>query len=93
MGENNLEKRILVRMIEQLEIEDVDVDTYDYDAPIFASDEEDVPGLGLDSIDALELAVILHEEFGLKVEVKDMENLRTVQSVADYVRKEGADEH
>lgn len=91
MSEKSLEKRILTRMIDQLNIDDVDITDYDYKTPIFAEDEEDIAGLGLDSIDALELAVALHEEFGIKVEIKDIKELRTVKDIADFVRKEGTD--
>lgn len=87
-----LEKRILEKMVKQLELDDVDVNTFDYDAPIFLADEEDVPGLGLDSVDALELVVAIHEEFGIKVPVEDMTKLRTVRDIGAYVREKGADE-
>ena len=92
MAEKVLERRILEMMIRQLNLEDVDVEEYDYSAPIFMADEEDVPGLGLDSVDALELVVCIHEEFGLKVPSEDISKLRTVKAVADYVRENGADE-
>lgn len=92
MAEKALEKRILTKMIEQLELEDIDVESFDYSAPIFLVDEEDIPGLGLDSVDALELVVTIHEEFGLKVAVEEMTKLRTVEDIAEYIRKKGADE-
>lgn len=92
MEEKTLEKRILEKMIEQLELEDIVTEDYNYDAPIFMADEEDIPGLGLDSIDALELVVAIHEEFGLKVPVEDMTKLRTVNCIAEYIREKGADE-
>lgn len=92
MEEKTLEKRILEKMVQQLELEDVETEDYNYEVPIFLADEEDVPGLGLDSVDALELVVAIHEEFGLKVPVEDMTKLRTVQAIADYVREKGADE-
>lgn len=92
MAENTLEKRILEQMILRLDLEDVETEGYDYQAPIFFADEEDIPGLGLDSVDALELVVAIHEEFGLKVPVEDMTKLRTVSAIADYVREKGVDE-
>lgn len=92
MSEYVLEKRILQKMIEQLDLEEIDEDGFDYSAPIFLADEEDVPGLGLDSVDALELVVAIHEEFGIKVPMEDMAGLRTVEAIAAYVREKGADE-
>ena len=90
MAENTLEKRILEKMVAHLDLDDVDVEEFDFDTPIFLADEEDVPGLGLDSVDALELIVAIHEEFGIKVMMEDMNKLRTIHAIADYVReKEG----
>ena len=89
MSEMCLEQKILEKMIEHLDIEDIDVETFDYTIPIFASeDDEEERELELDSIDAMELVVILYDEFGVKVEVADMEKLQTIQAIADYVRAE-----
>lgn len=93
MSEICLEQKILEKMVEHLDIEDIDVETFDYSMPIFASEEDDVEGLNLDSIDAMELVVILYDEFGLKVELQDMEKLQTIQAIADYVRKECKNEN
>lgn len=64
-------KRILV---EELSLEGVTPEQIDDDAPLFGE------GLGLDSLDAVELVVIVQKHFG--VEIKDMEEARTAfQSV------------
>ncbi len=71
-------KRLLV---EQLSLEDV--------APADITDDGELfgDGLGLDSLDAVEIVVLLQRNFGL--EVKDMEQsreiFRTVNSLAEYV--------
>ncbi|MBL7889892.1 MAG: acyl carrier protein [Bacteroidia bacterium] len=48
-------------IIEQLNLEDVKKEDIDNDAPLFGD------GLGLDSIDALELIVLLEKNYGIKV--------------------------
>jgi acyl carrier protein len=53
------------RLIEGLHLEDVSPADINPDAPLFAG------GLGLDSIDALELAVIVERQYGVKI--SDME--------------------
>jgi acyl carrier protein len=49
-------------------------------------------GLGLDSLDAVELVMLLQKHF--KVEIKDMEEARrafaSIQTLADYLRAQGA---
>jgi acyl carrier protein len=51
------------------------------DEPLFAG------GLGLDSIDALEIVVMLESEFGIKVknESAAREHFRSIATLADYV--------
>jgi acyl carrier protein len=46
-------------IIDVLQLEDVTPDDIDADAPLF------VDGLGLDSIDALELGVAIHKRYGV----------------------------
>jgi acyl carrier protein len=48
-------------IIEQLNLEDLKKEDIDADAPLFGA------GLGLDSIDALELIVLLEKNHGIKV--------------------------
>jgi acyl carrier protein len=48
-------------IIEQLNLEDIKKEDIDNDAPLFGE------GLGLDSIDALELIVLLEKNHGIKV--------------------------
>ena len=56
------------RIIETLRLEDISPDQIDTDAPIFGT------GLGLDSIDALELIVMLENCYGIVI--KDIEEGR-----------------
>lgn len=41
--------------------------------------------LGADSLDVVELAMALEEEFGMEVSDDDLENIRTVKDVIDYI--------
>src|SRR5258707_3741255 len=51
-------------------------------APIFSSEDG---GLGLDSIDALDLAVGLFEEFQVEIGQKDMHIFANVDTIAGFV--------
>jgi len=50
------------KLIEGLNLEDITVDELENDMALFGDD-----GLGLDSVDAIELTLILEKEFGVKV--------------------------
>ena len=42
-------------------------------------------GLGLDSVDALEVLIAVESEFGIRVEDSDMQEMRSVNSIVDLV--------
>jgi acyl carrier protein len=63
-------------IVEALMLEDVRPAEIEDDAPLFGE------GLGLDSIDALELAIAIDKRFGVKIEAEDERNRETFRSVA-----------
>lgn len=71
------------QIIEVLNLEDMTVDDIDTDAPLFGE------GLGLDSIDALELIVLMEREYGIKLTnpAEGKAIFKSVASIADYVSK------
>ena len=68
-------------------LEDVNPDDIETEAPLF------VEGLGLDSIDALELALAIFQEFGVKTsqgDERNRERFYSVKTLADFIRSEQA---
>lgn len=85
MSEQTIEDRLKHLIIDTLMLEDVTADEIETDAPLFGE------GLGLDSIDALELALAIHKEFGVRTEEDDERNrdiFYSVKSLAEFVRSE-----
>lgn len=74
----NVLNRIKTVIIERLNL-NVDVNFVDDDSPLFGM------GLGLDSIDALELVVGIEEEFDISIENEDLQVFLSVNTIADYV--------
>jgi acyl carrier protein len=79
---HELTHEIKAFIIETLNLEDVTPADIDDDAPLFGE------GLGLDSIDSLELGVGLHKRYGFKI-VEDTDDTRkifaSVRTLAEYV--------
>jgi acyl carrier protein len=77
----NLIQDLKVQIIEQLNLAEVKPEDIDASAPLFGE------GLGLDSIDALELIVLLEKQYGIKIkEPKDAKNIfQSVQTLAEYI--------
>jgi acyl carrier protein len=74
-----LEAELKELIVESLALEDIAPAEIETDAPLF------VEGLGLDSIDALELAMALEERFGVKIGEDPEVNQRIFASVATLV--------
>lgn len=86
MGDD-LKLRIKELIIESLMLDDISPDDIVDDEPLF------VEGLGLDSIDALELAMAIHKEFGVKTSAEDERNREyfySINSLADFIQRETA---
>lgn len=79
---DELKQEIKELIISSLELEDVKPENIKDDAPIFGT------GLGLDSIDALELGVAIKKKFGVKLsaENEDSKNhFASVNALAEFI--------
>ncbi|PRC95159.1 phosphopantetheine-binding protein [Solimicrobium silvestre] len=70
-----LELEVKNLIIEVLQLEDISAADIDSDAPLF------VEGLGLDSIDALELGVALQKRYGITLSADSEDTRRHFASV------------
>ena len=76
-------QKLKEEIIEVLNLEDVKPEDIDNDAPLFGE------GLGLDSIDALELIVLMEKNYGIKLQdpAKGKEIFKSINVMADYIQK------
>jgi len=81
---DNLKEELKKQIIEQLNLEDIQVSDIADDALLF-NDQ----GLGLDSIDALEMIVLLEKYYGIQVTNPEegKEAFLSINSMADYIIK------
>ena len=70
-----LEQEVKELIIEALQLEDMSAADIDTDAPLF------VEGLGLDSIDALELGVALQKKYGISLSADSADTRRHFASI------------
>ncbi|MBQ9584431.1 MAG: acyl carrier protein [Muribaculaceae bacterium] len=80
---DNLQDILKQQIIDALNLEEIETADIDNDAPLFGE------GLGLDSIDALELIVLLERNYGIKIKdpAVGKEIFKSVNVLADYVSK------
>lgn len=74
------------QIIEQLNLEDLSPEDIDPDAPLFDSE------IGLDSIDALEIIVLLERQYGVKISSQEegKKVFHSVRSIAEYITEKQA---
>jgi len=76
------QKELAELMIEALNLEDMSADEIQPDEPLFGD------GLGLDSIDALELALAIAQKYGVQLKSEDeatREAFASLASLSDFI--------
>ncbi|HVE06088.1 MAG TPA: phosphopantetheine-binding protein [Paraburkholderia sp.] len=80
---DSLKLEIKQLLIDALDLEDLTPADIDDDAPLFATD-----GVGLDSIDALEIGIVLRRHYQLTIAANDestREHFRSINTLAALV--------
>lgn len=83
MTDEQMDQEIKALIVETLMLEEQEPDEIETSAPLFGD------GLGLDSIDALELALAIHKKFGVKTSADDPKNREyfySVESLREFVK-------
>ena len=86
-SEQSLELEIKQLIVSALDLEDISPEDIPTDGRLF------VEGLGLDSIDALELGIAMQQRYGIELDAEDestREHFASVASLAALVRAQGA---
>ena len=80
----NIQQELKQVIIEDLSLEDVSLEDIQDDDPLFGDE-----GLGLDSLDAVELVVVIQKRFG--IQIKDMavgrEVFQSFNTLAKYIQE------
>ena len=80
---DGLERELAQAIVESLDLPDIDVAGLGADTPLYGE------GLGLDSIDILEVALVVSKRYGFELRSDDPDNeniFRTLGSLAQHVR-------
>ena len=86
-AQTDAERELASLMVESLNLEGVDPAGIDPDAPLFNT------GLGLDSIDALELSLAISKTYGFQLRSDNEDNrsiFGSLRSLSDYVQQHRA---
>lgn len=76
-----LTDKLKKEIVDYLNLEDINPENIDDHEPLFGN------GVGLDSIDALELIVLLEKNYGIRIENAEegQKVFRSISSMAEYI--------
>ncbi len=70
--------RIAEIIIDELKLEDITAETFDANLDL-------VDEVGIDSMDLATIALVLRDEYGIRIDEDDYPKLTTVQIIAEYI--------
>lgn len=76
-------EQLKVQLLDQLNLTDVQPESVGFDDPLFGDE-----GLGLDSIDSLEIVVLLDKNYGIKTSNPDQLNghMESLRTLAEFIQ-------
>lgn len=76
-------RRVAEIVINELKLEDVTPDSFDPDLDL-------VDEVGIDSMDLATIALVIRDEFGIRIDEDDYPKLITLRIIADYIDQKRA---
>jgi len=76
----NITIRIAEIMINELKLEDVTPETFDPEIDL-------VDEVGIDSMDLATVALVVQDEYGIRIDEDDYQKLTTIRFIAEYVQE------
>lgn len=77
MDRKTIEEKVRNFLIEDLEIEEENI----FDDALLKDD------MGIDSLDYVDIVVIVEKNFGFKIKPEDMANVKTMKQFCDYIEQ------
>lgn len=63
------------------------IDEFEIEKEVIADDAHLIDDLGLESLDFVDIVVIIEKEFGFKVQREEMKDIRVLNDLYDYIEK------
>lgn len=84
MKVDNIIVRIATIMINELKLEDITPETFDPDIDL-------VDEVGIDSMDLATVALVLRDEYGIRIDEDDYPKLTNIRLIAEYLHQKMAE--
>ena len=81
-----LEQEVYEKIVANMDVDTSELQGFDENCPLFGEGTPERPSMNLDSIDSLELTILIEKEWGLgEIAREDMVKMLTVKAIADYI--------
>lgn len=82
---NGLERQLLEEICQTCNLQDVDMDTVSAEAPLIGPESP----LGIDSLDALEIVVMVQKDYGVRINSQENSRvvLQSLATLAEHIRR------
>ncbi len=77
---NKIGLRVAEIMIEELKLEDVTPETFDPEIDL-------VDEVGIDSMDLATVALVIRDEYSIRIDEDDYPKLTTIRKISEYIRQ------
>ena len=81
-----LEQEVCQMLLERLGFDDLTVEDIDFSAPLFAAADPEGVGLGLDSVDSLEIVAGVRQNYGIRMTGSDMHVFENVNTITEFIK-------
>lgn len=75
----SIELKVAEVMINELQLEDVTPETFDPEIDL-------IDEVGIDSMDLATVALVLQDNYGIRIDEDDYPTLRTIRKIAQYIQ-------
>ena len=79
-GIDKIGLRVAEIMIEELKLEDVTPETFDTDIDL-------VDEVGIDSMDLATVALVIRDEYSIRIDEDDYPKLTTIRKISEYIQQ------
>ncbi|KAB3533465.1 acyl carrier protein [Alkaliphilus pronyensis] len=81
----DLKREVCEMILERLGFDDLTVNDVDFQAPLFAAQDKEGIGLGLDSVDTLEIVAGIRQNYSIRITENDMHIFKNIDTIVDFV--------
>lgn len=82
---SDLKREVCEMILNRLGFDDLTTEEVDFNAPLFAAQDKEEKGLGLDSVDTLEIVAGIRQNYNIRITENDMHIFQNINTIVEFV--------